>query len=86
MPETTAYSAVCAVHAMWLYARTYGIGLGWVSVLDPAPLPAILDVPEDWRFIGYFCMGYPEAYQDVPELETVGWERRRPPAAARVPR
>ncbi|MFL5253599.1 MAG: 5,6-dimethylbenzimidazole synthase, partial [Rhodopila sp.] len=55
MPETTAYSAVMAVHTLWLAARALGIGLGWVSILDPAIMHEILDVPRDWRFIGYFC-------------------------------
>jgi 5,6-dimethylbenzimidazole synthase len=37
----------------------------------------ILDVPESWRFIGYFCLGYPQVESDRPELERVGWEQRR---------
>jgi 5,6-dimethylbenzimidazole synthase len=36
-------------------------------------------VPETWRFIGYFCLGFPEAEHPAPELERAGWERRRPP-------
>ena len=35
MPQTTAYSAVMAVHTLWLAARAEGLGLGWVSILDP---------------------------------------------------
>jgi 5,6-dimethylbenzimidazole synthase len=76
MPETTAYSAVMAVHTLWLAARAEGIGLGWVSILDPARVAATLDVPAAWRFIGYFCIGYPRAEDDVPELEREGWEHR----------
>ena len=37
----------------------------------------ILDVPESWRFLGYFCVGYPQVETDVPELERAGWETRR---------
>jgi 5,6-dimethylbenzimidazole synthase len=77
MPETTAYSAVMAVHTLWLAARSIGLGLGWVSILDPAPLAAILDVPADWRFIGYFCLGVPAAEAEIPELERAGWEQRQ---------
>lgn len=76
MPETTAYSAVMAVHTLWLMARAGGLGMGWVSILDPATVTAALDVPADWQFIGYFCIGYPAAESDVPELERAGWERR----------
>jgi 5,6-dimethylbenzimidazole synthase len=77
MPETTAYSAVMAVHTLWLAARAAGLGLGWVSILDPVVVSSILDVPPDWTFIGYFCMGFPQLENDVPELERVGWEHRR---------
>ncbi len=31
----------------------------------------------DWRFIGYFCLGYPQTESDQPELERAGWEQRR---------
>ena len=77
MPETTAYSAVMAVHTVWLAAKAAGLGLGWVSILDPEAVTAMLDVPAAWTFIGYFCLGYPRAEDDAPELERSGWERRR---------
>ena len=35
MPEMIEYSAVTAVHTIWLAARAQGIGMGWVSILDP---------------------------------------------------
>lgn len=78
MPETTAYSAVMAVHSLWLAARATGLGLGWVSILDPAAVAAALDIPSDWRFVGYFCLGYPQAESEISELEQAGWEHRRP--------
>lgn len=83
MPETSAYSAVLAVHTLWLAARAEGIGMGWVSILDPAAVAAALDVPGHWTLIGYFCLGFPEAEDDTPELEREGWERRRPAALLR---
>jgi 5,6-dimethylbenzimidazole synthase len=81
MPEMTEYSVVAAVCTMWLAARAEGIGMGWVSILDPVQMGKILEVPETWRFIGYFCLGYPIAEDDRPELERAGWERRQPPTA-----
>ena len=78
MPEMADYSAVTAVFSIWLAARAEGIGMGWVSILDPVIIGTILDVPRDWRFIGYFCLGYPQAEDASPELERVGWEQRRP--------
>ena len=86
MPETTAYSAVMAVHTLWLAARAAGLGLGWVSILDPAEVAATLAVPAAWRFIGYFCLGTPEHDTDIPELEREGWERRHPAAETRLRR
>ena len=83
MPETTAYSAVMAVHTIWLAARAAGLGLGWVSILDPAPLNHLLDVPPNWRLVGYFCLGTPSEDGEIPELEQAGWEHRRPPVVLR---
>lgn len=77
MPETTAYSAVLALHTLWLAARAKGLGLGWVSILDPKVIATTLDVPLRWTFIGYFCLGYPEIEDRIPELERVGWEHRK---------
>lgn len=81
MPEMIEYSAVTAVHTIWLAARAQGIGMGWVSILDPRTVMKILDVPPRWKFIGYFCLGYPQTDDTVPELEQSGWERRRLPAS-----
>jgi 5,6-dimethylbenzimidazole synthase len=50
--------------------------MGWVSILDPACLCRTLDVPQAWRFIGYFCLGLPETDQLTPELQREGWESR----------
>ncbi len=47
MPEMIEYSAVTAVHTIWLAARAQGIGMGWVSILDPQAVAAMLDVPAD---------------------------------------
>ena len=77
MPETAEYSAVAAISTMWLAARAEDIGMGWVSILDSKRMNDILDVPKSWRFIGYFCLGYPQFESDRPELERAGWEQRR---------
>lgn len=80
IPAALDHSVAIAIHTLWLAARLDGIGLGWVSILDPAPLAALMDVPTDWRFIGYLCLGYPVAEDDCPALQRAGWERRRDPA------
>jgi 5,6-dimethylbenzimidazole synthase len=86
MPEMLSYSAVCAVHTLWLVARARGIGVGWVSILDPHEIRRILDVPPHWQLVAYLCLGYPEDERDRPELEQEGWEKRRPDAAKRLRR
>lgn len=78
MPEMIDYSAVAAVHTLWLAARAEDVGMGWVSILDPAEVASTLDVPASWKLIGYFCLGYPEEDSATPELERAGWERRQP--------
>lgn len=81
LAETIDYSAVAAVHTLWLAARAEGIGMGWVSILDAQTVSALLEVPPAWKFIGYFCLGYAEADDAVPALQRVGWERRQKPAS-----
>ncbi|NUB44803.1 5,6-dimethylbenzimidazole synthase [Fertoebacter nigrum] len=78
MPETRAYSVVGAITLLWLAARAEGLGLGWVSILDAPQLAQDLKAPDDWRLIGYLCLGWPEACHDTPELERAGWESRAP--------
>ncbi|KUJ85118.1 5,6-dimethylbenzimidazole synthase [Ruegeria marisrubri] len=78
MPEMRRYSVVTAITLFWLALRAEGLGLGWVSILDPEQLARDLEVPDDWRLIGYFCLGWPEEVSDIPELERVGWEARLP--------
>jgi len=76
MPETLAYSVVGAVNTLWLAARAQGIGVGWVSILNPAQVNTALDVPQDWLLVAYLCIGYPEEEHIDPELERHGWQER----------
>jgi 5,6-dimethylbenzimidazole synthase len=80
MPETLDYSVAIAIHTLWLAARAEGVGVGWVSILDPRTIAEILEVPRDWTFIGHLCIGYPEEEHDTPALQRADWERRHPSA------
>jgi 5,6-dimethylbenzimidazole synthase len=82
MPETLDYSVVTAIHTLWLAVRAEGLGLGWVSILDPQRMRAILDLPESFAFIGHLCIGTPLADDDTPALERAGWEHRHAPSRA----
>lgn len=77
MPEMRRYSVVSAIMLFWLTARARGLGLGWVSILDPRQMCRDLDVPEHYALVGYFCLGWPKKVADSPELEDTGWETRR---------
>ncbi|USI72554.1 5,6-dimethylbenzimidazole synthase [Sphingomonas morindae] len=78
MREALRYSTVLAVHGLWLAARARGIGLGWVSILRPEAVAALLEVPPEWQLIGLLCLGYPVEEQTRPELERAGWQAREP--------
>jgi len=76
MPEMRRYSVVGAITQFWLTARSFGLGVGWVSILDPDQLNHDLDVPSGWSLVAYLCVGWPEELSDTPELAKVGWEDR----------
>lgn len=77
MPEMRRYSVVGAITQFWLAARAHGLGVGWVSILDPDDLGRALDTPPDWALVAYLCVGWPEETSETPELEKAGWETRR---------
>jgi 5,6-dimethylbenzimidazole synthase len=76
MPETALYSTVCAIQNLWLAARSEGVGVGWVSILDPAKLCDLLNIPNHLTLVAYLCFGYVEGFASEPDLERFGWERR----------
>lgn len=78
MPETAAYSTVCAIQNLWLAARAEGIGVGWVSILDPARLRTLLHIPDHILLVAYLCLGFVDHFATEPELERSGWEKRVP--------
>ncbi len=80
MPDTLEHSAAMAVYTFWLAARAEGIGVGWVSILDPAEVREALNLPKEWRLVAYLCVGYPSEVRSTPELLRAGWESRDPRA------
>jgi len=86
MPETLAYSTVSMIHTFWLAARAEGIGVGWVSILDPETVARTLQVDAGWRLVAYLCVGYPEEEHIDPELERARWQARTPLASRIIER
>jgi 5,6-dimethylbenzimidazole synthase len=76
MPETPAYSVVCAIQNLWLAARAEGIAVGWVSILDPLAMKKLLRIPSEVQLVAYLCIGYVEEFAPCPDLERIGWEER----------
>ncbi|GAA5213026.1 5,6-dimethylbenzimidazole synthase [Corallincola platygyrae] len=77
MPDMGRFSVVCAIENMWLMARALNIGVGWVSILDPTKVSEALQAPDHWELIGYLCLGYTNGFLSEPELEKLGWDKRR---------
>ncbi len=76
MPETLRYSVVAAIQTLWLAARAEGLGVGWVSILEPEIVRRVLDVPESWTLVAYLCIGQPVEEHLDPELDRHHWQER----------
>jgi 5,6-dimethylbenzimidazole synthase len=76
MPQMLDYSVASMIAYVWLVARARGLGVGWVSILDPERLVADLGVPASYKLIAYLCVGFPEEEHAIPELERADWQER----------
>ena len=76
MPEMLRYSVVTAVQTFWLAARAHGLGVGWVSILEPGTVCETLEVPCAWSLVAYLCVGFPVEEHEDPELVRHGWQQR----------
>ena len=76
MPETLHYSVVGAIQTLWLAARAEGLGMGWISILEPEIVRDVLDVPASWTLVAYLCIGRPVEEHLDPELERHRWQPR----------
>jgi len=78
MPEALDYSVVAAIHTFWLAARARGLGVGWVSIVDPKALAETLEAPAAWKLVAYLCVGFPQEEHLDPELERQHWQAHLP--------
>jgi 5,6-dimethylbenzimidazole synthase len=77
LPEMDVASAACAIQNLWLAARVEGLGMGWVSIFEPAALASLLGMPDGARPLAVLCLGHVDEFYDGPMLETAGWDTRR---------
>ncbi len=78
LPEMDLASVACAIQNLWLAARAEGLGMGWVSMFDPAALGAALHMPTGAKPVAVLCLGHVEAFYPAPMLVEDGWATPRP--------
>jgi len=77
-PDADVWSCACAIENLWLAARAEGLGVGWVTLFQPAELAALLGLPEGVVTLGWLCVGWPDERPPAPGLERAGWSTRVP--------
>jgi nicotinate-nucleotide--dimethylbenzimidazole phosphoribosyltransferase len=75
-PDTDLWSSACAIENIWLAARAVGLGVGWVTLFEPADLAALLQLPAGVETLGWLCLGWPDERPPAPGLERAGWSQR----------
>jgi 5,6-dimethylbenzimidazole synthase len=78
LPEMDLASVACAIQNLWLAARAEGLGMGWVSLFDPAQLAKLLKMPAGSKPVAILCLGHVEAFYPAPMLKIEGWADERP--------
>lgn len=78
MPQMDLASVSCAIQNLWLAARAEGLGMGWVSIFEPAGLATLLGMPDDAEPVAILCLGPVPEFPDRPALEIDRWTYGRP--------
>eukprot|EP01156_Anaeramoeba_ignava_P002814 Anaeramoba_ignava/a219625_11.p2 GENE.a219625_11~~a219625_11.p2 ORF type:complete len:208 (+),score=19.92 a219625_11:211-834(+) len=71
------YSVVCAIQNLWLMARAYNIGVGWISILKPKNVKKILGLGKEYKLVAYLAIGYVDEFLEEPELLQIEWEKKK---------
>jgi nicotinate-nucleotide--dimethylbenzimidazole phosphoribosyltransferase len=77
-PDADVWSCACAIENLWLTARAEGLGVGWVTLFEPAALAGLVGLPDGVATLGWLCLGWPDERPPEPGLERAGWSRRAP--------
>jgi len=78
LPEMDLASLACAIQNLWLAARAEGLGMGWVSLFEPAALAELLGLPPGAKPVAVLCLGPVAAFYPTPMLALEGWAEPRP--------
>ncbi|WP_285411732.1 5,6-dimethylbenzimidazole synthase [Variovorax sp. efr-133-TYG-130] len=81
LPQMDLASASCAIQNLWLAARAEGLGMGWVSLFDPAEVSVLLGLPEGAEPIALLCLGPVHQFYEEPMLQRERWATREPLAS-----
>lgn len=78
LPEMALASTACAIQNLWLAARAEGLGMGWVSMFEPAELAVLLQLPVGVKPIAVLCLGPVREFYAAPLLRLERWREPRP--------
>lgn len=78
LPEMDMASLSCAIQNLWLASRAEGLGMGWVSLFEPAALADLLGMPAGAKPVAILCLGPVREFYPAPMLTLEGWAQARP--------
>lgn len=81
LPEMDLASVACAIQNLWLAARAEGLGMGWVSIFEPADVARVLGLPPGARAVALLCLGPVHDFYEEPMLQRERWAHRAPLAS-----
>ncbi|PJI49330.1 MAG: 5,6-dimethylbenzimidazole synthase [Pseudomonas sp.] len=77
LPNMDLASLSCAIQNLWLASRAEGLGMGWVSLFDPAALGDLLGLPAGAEAVAVICLGPVREFYPAPMLALEGWRQPR---------
>jgi nicotinate-nucleotide--dimethylbenzimidazole phosphoribosyltransferase len=78
MRHMDEYSTCLAVQNLWLASRAEGVGVGWMSLLEPEVIATLVGLPDGVIPVAYLTLGYPVSFPPEPMLSSTGWAVQRP--------
>jgi len=76
--DADLWSCAAAIENMWLTSRALGLGMGWVTLFEPAELAELVGLPEGVETLGWLCLGWPDELPPAPGLQRWAWSKRLP--------